>query len=62
MSNPKNSFNPLALEPSSKPLNEMSDDEFFDHIENNDTADHWDELEEVEDVSINHPVRSDAKT
>lgn len=50
MTNPKNSVNPLALKPSSKPLSEMSDDEFFDHIENNDTADHWDEFEDVEDV------------
>ena len=46
---------PLPFPDSEKPLKDMDDDEFFDHIENHDTADYWDEFEDVEDVTIERP-------
>jgi len=32
-----------------------TDDEFFEFVENNDTADYWDEFEDVENVTIKRP-------
>jgi len=34
-----------------------TDEEFFEFVENNDTADYWDEFEDVEDVIIKRPKK-----
>ena len=58
----KKSINPLAIKPSKKLPKTMSDDEFFEFIENNSLADYWDELEEVKDVTIQRPGPPDKKS
>lgn len=61
MTKNKNTINPLALKSSKKLPEDMSDDEFFDFIENNSLADYWDEFEEVKDVTIKRPKLPDKK-
>ncbi len=55
----KNNINPLALKSSKKLPKNMSDDEFFEFIENNCMADYWDEFEEVKDVTVKRPKPPD---